>query len=93
MNNAQQALVAWLSALLACTLFEWTSISNDFLNTYFFVVAQMPLYGLVLFGCYALCSIGYHLFVLEDCTAAQKELQDQIVEARRELSKSGIKFD
>jgi hypothetical protein len=53
---------------------EWTSINNDFFNTYFFVVAQMPLYGLVLFGCYALCSIGYHLYVLEDCTQAQKEL-------------------
>jgi hypothetical protein len=93
MHNASTALVAWLVALLTFSLLEWTAISNDLFNTYFFVVAQLPLYGLVLFGCYALCSIGYHLYVLEDCTAAQKELQREIVEARRELSSKGLKFD
>ena len=51
-------------------------VDIEFFKTYFFVVAQMPLYSLVLFGCYAMMSIGYHLLVLEDCTEAEKELRD-----------------
>ncbi len=76
MGNASKALVAWLAALIVFCILEYSYVSTDLFNTYFFVVAQLPLYGLVLFGAYAMCSIGYHLVVLEDCTAAHKELTD-----------------
>lgn len=93
MDNAQKALVAWLFALLACSLFEWYWIYTDFFNTLFFVIAQMPLYGLVLFGSYAMIVIGYHLYVLKDCDEAHKEIRDQIELAKKELTKKGMNFD
>ena len=68
-NNAL-ALVAWLAALLILSVVDNSSISEDFWHSWFFIVAQLPLYSLVLFGSYALCSLGYHLLVLEDCNAA-----------------------
>ena len=51
-------------------MIEWSKIGNDFFGTYFFVVLQMPFYGLVMFGSYAMMSIGWHLFVLKDCNDA-----------------------
>ncbi len=92
MNNCSTALTSWLAALIVLSLFEYSTISSDFFNTYFFVVAQLPLYGLVVFGCYALVSIGYHLVVLEDCNDAHKELADQIKLARAELTRKGVKL-
>ena len=38
MNNSQKALVMWLAALLTFSVVEWSKISTDFFNTYFFVV-------------------------------------------------------
>ena len=78
MRDSTAALVLWLVALLACSLCEQEAIKTDFWHTYFFIAAQMPLYFIVLFGCYALCSIGYHLLVLEDCTKARDELLSEI---------------
>ena len=75
MGRATNALIVWLALLLVCSVFESNAISTDFYNTHFFIVLQMPLYGLVLFGCYAMMSIGYHLLVLQDCNEAADELQ------------------
>mmetsp|Transcript_27498 Transcript_27498/g.19881 ORF Transcript_27498/g.19881 Transcript_27498/m.19881 type:complete len:98 (-) Transcript_27498:205-498(-) len=43
-----------------------------------FFISCMPLHALVLFGAYTLCSLGYHLMVLEDCTDAHKELLKEV---------------
>ena len=75
MRNFSVVLVAWLAIMLVLSVFEYSTIAKDLFHTYFFFVAQMPLYGLVLFGCYALCSIGYHLMVLEDSVDAHTELK------------------
>lgn len=93
MTRTTNALVLWLVGLLACSVLESATISNDFYNTHFFIVLQMPLYGLVLFGAYAMMSIGYHLFVLEDCNKASDELKGEIEEARTFLRKKGMKFE
>lgn len=77
---------------MALTLVDNESISSDFWHSWFFLVAQLPLYGLVLFGSYALVHCGYHLFVLEDCNAAQQELVKEIEEARTELKRKGVKL-
>lgn len=79
LRNTTVALVFWLLALLFCSVVESKQLDAGSLwYTYFFFVAQLPLYCLVLFGSYALCSIGYHLMVLEDCTEAQAELLQEI---------------
>ena len=92
MRNFSATLVAWLAMLLLLSVAEYSKIANDLFHSYFFFVAQLPLYGLVLFGCYALCSIGYHIMVLEDSVAAHDELKVQIEFARKELTKKGVKL-
>jgi hypothetical protein len=62
-------LVVWLSTLLALSITELQTVAFKmgkvkFLSTYAFVVLQLPLHLLVLFGSYALCNIGYNLMVL-----------------------------
>jgi len=86
------ALVLWLTVLIALSVFESERIKADFWHSYFFIVAQMPLQGLVLFGSYALCSIGYHLMVLEDCNDAHAELLKEIDMAKADLKRKGLKF-
>jgi len=86
------ALVLWITALIGLSLFESERIEKDFWHSYFFIVAQMPLQGLVLFGSYALCSIGYHLMVLEDCNDAHAELLKEIEMAKSDLKRKGLKF-
>lgn len=74
-------------------MLEWSKIESNFTSTYFFVAMQMPLYCLVMFGAYAMMSIGYHLFVLKDCNDAHDEIRKQIDEARSFLKTKGMKFD
>ena len=93
MHNSQKALTLWLAALIFFSVLEWSSIENNLTSTYFFVTLQMPLYGLVMFGAYAMMSIGYHLFVLKDCNDAHDEIRQQIDEARNFLKTKGMKFD
>ena len=82
----------WLATLIACSLLEHKAIKTDFWNTYFFITLQMPLYALVMFGSYALCSIGWHLMVLEDCTDAHRELVAEVALAKSELKRKGVKL-
>ncbi|XP_065276351.1 LOW QUALITY PROTEIN: dolichol-phosphate mannosyltransferase subunit 3 [Emys orbicularis] len=56
------------------------------------VLWPFPVYLLVAFGCYSLATIGYRLATFNDCEAAAKELQEQIREARADLSRRGLKF-
>lgn len=92
MGNAGKALVVWMAALVLTALLEWYWIGSDVFNTHFFVVAQAPLYALVLFGAYAMFSIGYHLWTLEDCTEADKELKAQVETAKKELRSKGMQI-
>ena len=66
MRNSAALLVIWLAVLLFLSLTEMRSeaFSKNVFQTYTFVVLQLPLHALVLFGSYALCSIGWHLIVL-----------------------------
>ena len=92
LRNNMAALVLWLTILIALSLVESAQIKADFWHSYFFIVAQMPLQGLVLFGSYALCSMGYHLMILEDCNDAHAELVKEIEMAKSDLKKKGLKL-
>ena len=52
----------------------------------------LPVYLVVVFGCYSLATVGYRVITFNDCEAAAKELQEQIVEAKKDLTKKGIKL-
>ena len=69
----------------------FSALKRDKINSNVFFLICLPLHALVLFGCYTLCSIGWHLMVLEDCTEAHKELVGQIEQAKADLKKKGFK--
>ena len=48
--------------------------------------------ALMLFGCYSLISIGWHLVTLSDCHEAEKEIRVQMNTATNDLSKKGYEF-
>ena len=56
-----------------------------------FMIACIPYGCLITFGCYAMASIGFELFRLEDCSASERSLQADIVRAKKILASKGYK--
>ncbi|KAG9470723.1 dolichol-phosphate mannosyltransferase subunit 3 [Eleutherodactylus coqui] len=56
------------------------------------VVWPLPIYLLVVFGCYSLATVGYRVATFNDCEEAARELQAQIQEARGDLTRRGLRF-
>jgi len=56
------------------------------------MIWAMPIYLLMSFACYSLAVIGYRVATFNDCVEASEELQQQILDARTDLSKKGFKF-
>ncbi|XP_073179046.1 dolichol-phosphate mannosyltransferase subunit 3 isoform X1 [Lepidochelys kempii] len=89
-------LVQWLCGL-ALLGTAWATLALDPLGLHLPLPCQQvlwpfPVYLLVAFGCYSLATVGYRLATFNDCEAAAKELQEQIREARADLSRRGLKF-
>nr|XP_048684551.1 dolichol-phosphate mannosyltransferase subunit 3 [Caretta caretta] len=86
-------LVQWLCGL-ALLGTAWATLALDPLGLHLPLPCQQvlwpfPVYLLVAFGCYSLATVGYRLATFNDCEAAAKELQEQIREARADLSRRG----
>ncbi|CDW72564.1 dolichol-phosphate mannosyltransferase subunit 3 [Stylonychia lemnae] len=94
MSRSTASFLVWMSVLTALIFCDCTrkELQKDPYHSYFFLVLQLPLYGLVLFGSYALTQIGWHLVTLSDCNDAHKELVGQIELAKADLSKKGMKI-
>ncbi|XP_048857179.1 dolichol-phosphate mannosyltransferase subunit 3-like [Brienomyrus brachyistius] len=89
-------LLEWLLCILVvmCT---WGLLTFDPLHlklplVYKEVAWPMPVYLLVVFGCYSLATVGYRVATFNDCNEAAQELQAQIKEAKQDLQKKGLKF-
>ncbi|KAG5842854.1 hypothetical protein ANANG_G00182170 [Anguilla anguilla] len=89
-------LLQWL---LGASVFgvAWGLVVLDLMNlrlprAYREVAWPMPMYLLVVFGCYSLATVGYRVATFNDCREAAKELQAQIQEANLDLQKKGLKF-
>ncbi|PFX13887.1 dolichol-phosphate mannosyltransferase subunit 3-like [Stylophora pistillata] len=57
------------------------------------VIWPIPVYALIVFGCYSLATIGYRVATFNDCVEASESLKQEINDAREDLSKRGFKFD
>lgn len=60
------AFLLWfgaLTSLLFCDCSRKELQASPFTSAFYFVL-QLPLYGIILFGCHALINIGWHLFTL-----------------------------
>lgn len=89
-------LLEWLltASLVAVA---WGLVTFDLLGlqlpaVYREVAWPMPVYLLVVFGCYSLATVGYRVATFNDCEDAARELQAQIQEAKKDLKKKGLKM-
>ncbi|KAG8519949.1 Dolichol-phosphate mannosyltransferase subunit 3 [Galemys pyrenaicus] len=84
----------WGLALLGST---WAALTMGALglelpSAYREVLWPLPAYLLVSAGCYALGTVGYRVATFHDCEDAARELQSQILEARADLARRGMRF-
>jgi len=56
------------------------------------IIPALPLWVLVTFGSYSLAVIAYKLMTFNDATEANKSLQQEIIEAKSDLNKRGIRI-
>ncbi|XP_011402585.1 PREDICTED: dolichol-phosphate mannosyltransferase subunit 3-like [Amphimedon queenslandica] len=56
------------------------------------VLLPMPLYAIMLLGCYSLIAVGYQLMTFSDCPEAADEIKQEIQMAKRDLASKGFKF-
>lgn len=54
------------------------------------ILPVIPWWALVSFGCYALFSLGYGVYTLQDKKDKYVELKEQIVEAKTFLKANGV---
>ncbi|XP_063802699.1 dolichol-phosphate mannosyltransferase subunit 3 [Pseudophryne corroboree] len=89
-------LAEWLLGLMLLGG-VWVTLTLDLLGlelpvAYREVIWPLPVYLLVTFGCYSLATVGYRVATFNDCEEAAQELQDQIKEAKRDLSRRGLRL-
>ncbi|KAJ8273505.1 hypothetical protein GJAV_G00102340 [Gymnothorax javanicus] len=89
-------LLQWLLGI-SIVGFAWGLVTFDVLDlrlprAYQELIWPMPIYLLVVFGCYSLATVGYRVATFNDCQEAAEELQAQIQEAKLDLQKKGFKF-
>ena len=58
-----------------------------------YIIYALPLYALVCFGSYALGTIGLNVMSIKDCPEAATEIDDQVKQAKADLTKQGMVFD
>ncbi|XP_049871968.1 dolichol-phosphate mannosyltransferase subunit 3 isoform X2 [Pectinophora gossypiella] len=89
-------LLEWISVLSA--LFAvWYSliggyVKHPLIEKNMNLILVSPILFVILFGLYAVTVVLYRVFTFNNCEEAAKELQEQIVEARKDLKEKGIKW-
>ncbi|EDW14584.1 dolichol-phosphate mannosyltransferase subunit 3 [Drosophila mojavensis] len=68
------------------------TVQTSFTTKYLLHIQLLPLVLLVLFGIYSAWIVLYRTFTFNDCPSAAKELQLEILEARKDLIAKGFKF-
>ncbi|TMW69260.1 hypothetical protein Poli38472_001416 [Pythium oligandrum] len=86
----------WLTTLvvfLSLWLFLCKYTSEQVADPRVFQVVQvLPMYALVSFGAYSLAVIALSVMAVTDCPEAAKELDRQVLEAKEDLRKKGMKL-
>ncbi|KAF6201026.1 hypothetical protein GE061_005473 [Apolygus lucorum] len=88
-------LVEWVGYFVA-GLSMWymlltNSIKSEVLREWRDFIAISPLILVILFGVYAVFVVLWRVATFNDCPEAAKELQEQIVQAKADLKKKGLK--
>ena len=89
-------LVDYLKVGLVLVLVWYLALTEKFgkLNAdQRFHVLWTPIYSLVAFGVFSAATIMFQALRIRNCDQAYNELKEEIVEARSELKKKGMKFE
>ncbi|KAH8242998.1 hypothetical protein KR032_003559 [Drosophila birchii] len=68
------------------------TVQTPFTTKYFLHIQLLPLLLLVIFGIFSVWTVLYRTFTFNDCPEAAKELQAEILEARKDLIAKGFRF-
>ncbi|XP_016936623.2 dolichol-phosphate mannosyltransferase subunit 3 [Drosophila suzukii] len=68
------------------------AVQTQLTSKYFLHIQLLPLLLLVIFGLYSVWTVLYRTLTFNDCPEAAKELQDEILEARKDLIAKGFRF-
>ncbi|KAH8358710.1 hypothetical protein KR093_001879 [Drosophila rubida] len=92
MTNLQRWL--FFATLFAVPYFALVlgSVQTKLTSKYLLHIQLLPLLLIVLFGIYSVVTVLYRTFTFNDCPEAAKELQAEILEARKDLIAKGFKF-
>lgn len=88
-------LLEWIS--VASAVFAvWYSliggyVKHPLIDKYMNFIIVSPILLVMLFGLYAVTVILYRVFTFNNCEEAAKELQEEIIEAKKDLLAKGIK--
>ena len=66
LQRSVAGFLLWFGAITYLMFCNCTTkqLTTDPYHSCLFWILQLPLYGIILFGCYAMISIGWHLFTL-----------------------------
>ncbi|KAH8273097.1 hypothetical protein KR018_000650 [Drosophila ironensis] len=68
------------------------TVQTQFTAKYLLHIQLLPVLLLVLFGLFSVWTVLYRTFTFNDCPEAAKELQEEILEARKDLTAKGFRF-
>ncbi|XP_016959771.1 dolichol-phosphate mannosyltransferase subunit 3 [Drosophila biarmipes] len=68
------------------------AVHTQLTSKYLLHIQLLPLVLLVIFGIYSVWTVLYRTLTFNDCPEAAKELQDEILEARKDLIAKGFRF-
>ncbi|KAG5670560.1 hypothetical protein PVAND_000814 [Polypedilum vanderplanki] len=90
-------LTEWLVALSVFFGIYLAIITKQFKHSFFeehlFEIKILPLVLIFLLGIYAVTTVLYRTLTFNECKEAAEELQKEIIEAKKDLSSKGMKFD
>ena len=82
-----QVFASYAVVFLAVWSFAWSSTSENDPNMW---IDFAPLWAIVALGVYAVSSVLYGVATFRDCPEAATEIEQQVVEAKKELKRRGI---
>ncbi|XP_019876263.2 dolichol-phosphate mannosyltransferase subunit 3 [Aethina tumida] len=89
-------LVEWVTVLTVLLSIWYTlltgKVAPTFVNNNYTLILYSPIIFVILFGLYAATVVLYRTFTFNNCEEAAAELQEDIKEAREDLTKLGFKF-
>lgn len=88
-------LLEWISVILA-VFAVWYSLVGGYvkhpaIEEYMNLIVISPLLFVLLFGLYAAVVVLYRVFTFNNCEEAAKELQAEILEAKKDLHDRGLR--